>query len=134
MDCSEFYEISYSLEKDGIILSKTGKNFLIDNDNQRIYNFFIDLDEGINFKIFLLTGKEKYEEIFHYKINANVLEIRTEINEDCMIRKIFIKTDIINYIIEINKYNYVVSINKYKNSKNLTKIYNFSEIEMKERL
>lgn len=130
MNCSEFYEISYSLNKGEMTLSKVGKNFFIQKDNKKIYEFFIDLDDGIKFKIYFLRSNGIYEEFFNYKIMSKVSGIRVEVDENCFITKIHIKTNIINYMISINENNYVTEISKYKVLKNLVKIYNFSEIDL----
>lgn len=124
MDNLNFYNISYLVTKDEITLIKNGKNFSIKKNNKKIYDFFIDLDDGINFKILFFKDNNSYEELLNYKINIKVSKIDIEQDEEGIIRKISIHSNTLNYIINIDEYNYVIEISKFKVLKNLAKIYN----------
>ncbi len=126
MDSSNFYNISYSVTKDGINFIKKAKQIYIKKNSELIYEFFIDLDEGIHFKILFLKNSI-YENLFNYKINGKISNIEVEQDETGIIRKISIYSNKLNYIININEYGCVTEIYKFKVLKNLVKIYDCIE-------
>lgn len=126
MDSSNFYNISYSVTKDGINFIKKAKQIYIKKNSELIYEFFIDLDEGIYFKILFLKNSI-YENLFNYKINGKISNIEVEQDETGIIRKISIYSNKLNYIININEYGCVTEIYKFKVLKNLVKIYDCIE-------
>lgn len=126
MDSSNFYNISYSVTKDGINFIKKAKQIYIKKNSELIYEFFIDLDEGIHFKILFLKNSI-YENLFNYKINGKISNIEIEQDETGIIRKISIYSNKLNYIININEYGCVTEIYKFKVLKNLVKIYDCIE-------
>lgn len=126
MDSSNFYNISYSVTKDGINFIKKAKQIYIKKNSELIYEFFIDLDDGIYFKILFLKNSI-YEKLFNYKINGKISNIEVEQDETGIIRKISIYSNKLNYIININEYGCVTEIYKFKVLKNLVKIYDCIE-------
>lgn len=126
MDSLNFYNISYSVTKDGINFIKKAKQIYIKKNSELIYEFFIDLDEGIYFKILFLKNSI-YENLFNYKINGKISNIEVEQDETGIIRKISIYSNKLNYIININEYGCVTEIYKFKVLKNLVKIYDCIE-------
>lgn len=128
MDSLMFYNISYLIEKNGITLIKNGKNFSIKKNKKTIYDFLIDLDDGIKFKILFSKDNNSYEELLNYKIDIKISKIDIEQDEEGIIRKISICSNTLNYIIDIDEYNYVTEISKFKVLKNLVKIYNGFDI------
>lgn len=126
MDSLNFYNISYSVTKDGINFIKKAKQIYIKKNSELIYEFFIDLDEGIYFKILFLKNSI-YENLFNYKINGKISNIEVEQDETGIIRKISIYSNKLNYIININEYGCVTEIYKFKVFKNLVKIYDCIE-------
>ena len=126
MDSLNFYNISYSVTKNGINFIKKAKQIYIKKNSELIYEFFIDLDEGIYFKILFLKNSI-YENLFNYKINGKISNIEVEQDETGIIRKISIYSNKLNYIININEYGCVTEIYKFKVLKNLVKIYDCIE-------
>ena len=126
MDSLKFYNISYSVIKNGINFIKKEKQIYIKKNNELIYEFFIDLDDGIYFKILLLKNSI-YENLFNYKINEKISNIEIEQDETDIIRKISIYSNKLNYIININEYGCVTEVYKFKVLKNLIKIYDCIE-------
>lgn len=126
MDSLDFYNISYSVTKNGITFVKKEKQIYIKKNNEMIYEFFIDLDEYILFRILFLR-EDYYENLFNYKINEKISNIEIEQDETGIIRKISIYSSKLNYIININEYGCVTEIYKFKVIKNLVKIYDCIE-------
>lgn len=126
MDSLKFYNISYSVIKNGINFIKKEKQIYIKKNNELIYEFFIDLDDGIYFKILFLKNSI-YENLFNYKINEKISNIEIEQDETDIIRKISIYSNKLNYIININEYGCVTEVYKFKVLKNLIKIYDCIE-------
>lgn len=126
MNSLDFYNISYSVIKNGINFIKKEKQIYIKKNSEMIYEFFIDLDDGILFRILLLK-ENYYENLFNYRINEKISNIEVEQEETGIIRKISIYSNKLNYIININEYGCVTEIYKFKVFKNLVKIYDCIE-------
>ena len=126
MNSLDFYNISYSVIKNGINFIKKEKQIYIKKNSEMIYEFFIDLDDGILFRILFLK-ENYYENLFNYRINEKISNIEVEQDETGIIRKISIYSNKLNYIININEYGCVTEIYKFKVLKNLVKIYDCIE-------
>lgn len=126
MNSLDFYNISYSVIKNGINFIKKEKQIYIKKNSEMIYEFFIDLDDGILFRILFLK-ENYYENLFNYRINEKISNIEVEQEETGIIRKISIYSNKLNYIININEYGCVTEIYKFKVLKNLVKIYDCIE-------
>lgn len=126
MNSLDFYNISYSVIKNGINFIKKEKQIYIKKNSEMIYEFFIDLDDGILFRILFLK-ENYYENLFNYRINEKISNIEVEQEETGIIRKISIYSNKLNYIININEYGCVTEIYKFKVFKNLVKIYDCIE-------